>query len=131
MNDNTIGELRGTLDRTSTRSSVTAANLANVDTPGYRALQVAFEETLDAVAGDLEMSATDPEHVQPPAYDEPRPIVSDAPPGRMRVDGNTVDIDREMTELARLQGRYAAAAQLVRKRFALVRLALTDGRGAS
>jgi flagellar basal-body rod protein FlgB len=129
VSDLTIDLLQGALGRTSTRSSVTSANLANVDTPGYRAVKVEFEETLGGVQQELELSATHPDHVNPQASGGPPAILSDAPADRMRVDGNTVDIDREMTELARLQGRYATAAQLVRKRFALIRLALTDGRG--
>jgi flagellar basal-body rod protein FlgB len=128
MTDLTVDLLRGSLDRTSTRSSVTAANLANVDTPGYRSMQVAFDETLGAVQGDLELEGTHPDHILPPVETKPLPLLSDAPADRMRMDGNTVDIDREMTELARLQGKYTAAAQLVRKRFAMIRMALTDGR---
>ena len=129
MSDLTVDLLRGTLDRASTLSSVTASNLANVDTPGYRAQKAEFDETLDALGGDLELSRTHSGHILPPDDPRPQAIVSDAPADRMRMDGNTVDIDRQMTELARLQGRYAAAAQLVRKRFVLIRLALTDGKG--
>ena len=44
--DPTIALLQGALDRTSLRSSLVVSNLANVDTPGYRALQVEFAEEL-------------------------------------------------------------------------------------
>jgi flagellar basal body rod protein FlgB len=38
-----------------------------------------------------------------------------------------VDLDRQMTMLAALQGRYTAATQMLRKRFALLEYAITSG----
>ena len=52
----------------------------------------------------------------------------EAPVTRLRPDGNTVDIDREMTQLSALGGRFAATAQMLRKHLALLRYAATDGK---
>jgi flagellar basal-body rod protein FlgB len=120
-NDGTVGLLRQALDETALRTAISASNMANVDTPGYRSLEVSFPTLL--AASSVELRSTDPAHFAPH-----RPpggaLVDEAPIGRMRPDGNTVDIDMEMTRLAFLQGRFTAATQLVRHRFAMLRYAV-------
>ena len=111
------------------RHRLIAHNIANLDTPGYRALRASFPERLGQ-ARKLEMSRTDGQHMAPPAGSgAARGTIEQAPATRVRLDGNTVDVDREMTALAAVQARYNAAAQMVRKRFALLRYAVTDGKG--
>jgi len=127
--DSTVEALRFVLGRTSRRAEVVASNLANVDTPGYRALQVTFDEMLPGKGG-LEAVRTDPGHASAGSTSASRGRVTELPATRMRIDGNTVDVDREMTMMAMVQGRYRATAELLRKRFALLTYAATDGRGS-
>jgi flagellar basal-body rod protein FlgB len=127
ISDSTLGQLHRTLGQTALRAAVSASNLANVDTPGYRALAAQFPETL-ADAG-LEPLRTAPGHLGALDMGSSGATLVEAPSARMRMDGNTVDVDVEMTQLGSFQGRYGAAVQMVRKRFALMRLAVTDGRG--
>ncbi len=126
--DTTIGFLRQALGRSSLSASVIASNLANVDTPGYRALRAKFADHLMQAGQELEPLRNHGSHFGPQQNRDDATIV-DAPITRMRADGNTVDVDREMTDLALQKGRFMAAAQLVRKRFALLRYAATDGKG--
>jgi flagellar basal-body rod protein FlgB len=126
--DRTVGLLHAALERASRRVSAVASNLANVDTPGYRAVDVRFEELLEGAVG-IEPRRTHPMHLGG-AAEAPAGTVVERTSSRMRNDGNTVDVDLEMTLLASLQGRYQTAAELVRKRFALLLYAATDGRNA-
>jgi flagellar basal-body rod protein FlgB len=132
MNDNrvdpTVTALRIALGQASRRADVVASNIANVDTPEYRALRVQFDEIL-ASQGDFEARRTDPGHLRGSASDAVKGRLVEAPAMRMRQDGNTVDIDIEMTLLAKTQGRYRTAAEMLRKRFALLVYTATDGRG--
>lgn len=100
------------LDTASLRHRVISQNVANVNTPGYRRLEVRFE---DAMAKAL---AT-PGGGLPSAA--PRVVVADGPE---RVDGNTVDIDREMNDLAKNALLYQAAAQIVTSRIASLKAAI-------
>ncbi len=127
MDDAAIAQLHRALTRSSRQVSVIASNLANVDTPGYRARRMEFDDAL-RVAQRLQLERTDPRHVPPQAAAEPEGRMELAPVTRMRLDGNTVDVDQEMTTLARQRGRYGTAAQMVRRRFALLRYVITDGR---
>ena len=125
--DPTVEALRATLGRAARRAEVAASNLANVDTPGYRAVKAVFPE-LTAAQGGLRAARTREGHIAPGAGRGERGTLVEAPADRMRADGNTVDIDLEMTRLAATEGRFRTAAQMVRKRFALLIYAANDGR---
>lgn len=126
ISDATVLALQTTLGRASRRAAQVASNLANLDTPGYRARDVVFEEPLGRPTF-AEVRRTDPGHLAG-APAGPRARVIEAPVTRIRNDANTVDVDREMTRLAALQGRYTAAADMVRRRLALLAYTATDGR---
>ncbi len=130
VHDSTVAMLRTALERAAKRSALVASNLANVDTPDYRALDVQFQEALE-ISSSVGVERTNPRHLPAgPSLEDPGAVVEVAA-GRVRNDGNTVDVDREMTMLAALQGRYQSAAEMVRKRFALLIYAATDGRTGS
>ncbi len=77
------------VDVTAIRHKVLAQNVANVNTPGYHKLAVSFDETLAARMsrhGDKHLRTLQPEIVEDPT-------------GIERLDGNNVDIDREMMRL--------------------------------
>jgi flagellar basal-body rod protein FlgB len=100
------------LDAASLRHRVIAQNVANVNTPGYQRREVLFEE-------ELAKSLANPTTDKPVA---PQVVVSEGPE---RVDGNTVDIDREMGDLTKNSLLYQAAANLLNSRLASLRAAIT------
>lgn len=100
------------LDASAMRHRVIAQNIANVNTPGYRRLAVEFENDL---AKALAAPDGDVAHVKP------RVVIEDGPE---RVDGNTVDIDREMGALSKNSLLYQAAAQIITSRVASMRSAI-------
>jgi flagellar basal-body rod protein FlgB len=99
------------LDAAALRHRVIAQNVANVNTPGYRRREVVFEADLARALASSEA----------PANVKPRVVIADGPE---RVDGNTVDIDREMNELAKNALLYEAAAQIITHRVASQRAAI-------
>jgi flagellar basal-body rod protein FlgB len=103
-----IDVLARVLDNTSLRHRVIAQNVANVNTPGYRRLEIAFEDLLSAAS---DASPSKPQVVEVP--------------GTERVDGNTVDIDREMGDLTKNALLFQAATQILASRMAAMRSAIT------
>ncbi|MEB3298237.1 MAG: flagellar basal body rod protein FlgB [Candidatus Sericytochromatia bacterium] len=103
------------------RGEAIAENLANVDTPGYKARRVAFEEQLRFVRGQrpAELAATTPAHFRlgPKSAYEVRPAETRDGSSTLRNDGNNVDIDVEMTALAKNQISYNYAAELTKRQF--------------
>jgi flagellar basal-body rod protein FlgB len=106
-----LNVLTQVLDTAALRHRVIAQNVANVNTPGYRRLAVEFEDNL---AKSL-ASASNPAQVKP------RVVIEDGPE---RVDGNTVDIDREMVAMNKNSLLYQAAAQIITNRVAQLRAAI-------
>ena len=101
------------MDVASLRARIHAANLANQNTPGYRAKAVAFEADFTAaLAGGGDATA-----VEPRIY-EPRDTAQD-------VDGNDVATDREVLQSAENTTLYNAYIALARGQHRLITTAIT------
>ncbi|MGE3178400.1 MAG: flagellar basal body rod protein FlgB, partial [Vicinamibacterales bacterium] len=115
------------MTRAVARETVAASNLANVDTPGYRAREVEFEDALQRQLGMTLTLATTAESHQPNLRTAGTTVreVSGVP---MRRDGNTVQLDREMLSLTRAAGDFSKAQTALAAKFRLVRYAINEGR---
>ena len=103
------------------RQEVLANNLANVNTPGYKRLDVEFDgmlaKAVDAArAGDKS------------ALQAMRPGVTTDDSVADRADGNSVDVDQEMAFLAENNIRYNALVQLSQKKLETLKYVISDGR---
>ena len=101
------------LSTVSLRHRVIANNVANVNTPNYKRLDVTFAESFSHAlqSGGL------------PTLGQPK-IVEDTQTAE-RVDGNTVDIDIEMNTLNKNALLYETLAQVMASRIASLRSAIT------
>lgn len=115
------------------RQELISGNIANAETPGFKAKKVDFEEAL-ARAVDLDglraMNATHGDHssVGGLGVHNVRPEVYDNPVGALSNDGNSVNLETEMAALAENTVLYKAAIQLMNKKLAALRYAVTEGR---
>lgn len=129
--DVTYRALRMGLDAASIRHQVISNNLANIDTPGYRDRVVSFEDELKAAleggSETLAGRATRPGHIAivPPGLDDVKATVSLSPATSWRVDGNTVDVDVEVTRLMENQAAYRTLARVMGDEHRLLRIAIT------
>ena len=120
-----IAALRRQMTVAVARQVASAGNLANVDTPGYRAQEVTFDETLGRKTAAL--TATNAKHVGIARGAETGIVVQEAP-GVARRDGNTVQLDRELLTMGRAAGDFAAAQTALAAKFRLVRYAINEAR---
>lgn len=129
LNGVTLQLIRLGLDGLSLRQQVIAHNIANADTPGYQAQAVTFEEALQrqmkAQGQRLALVTTHPAHLRGQAPILAPQVVS-RPATTMRPDGNNVDIDLEMSQLAETTIRYQALTQLAARKLALLKAAVTE-----
>lgn len=122
---------RAGLDFHRERHAVLASNVANVDTPGFRALELTRPEASSEVGGPwLRLRGTSERHVGTGGAraGEPGALAPDstAPVG---ADGNSVSLDREMAKLAANDLRYETVTTLVRSYFGGLRYAASDFTG--
>lgn len=116
VSDSVSQVLASALDGVSLRQRVTADNIANVDTPGFRATSVDFETQLRAAIADGSFSAGLP--VDPGATT----LATDTPVG---ANGNNVDLRKETMAALQSQFQYQMLTRAVSDRFNLVKTAAT------
>lgn len=105
------------------RHDVLTRNVANLDTPGYQARDVVFEDLLrPAVPTAFGEDAKPLPAIGP---DERRPRVVLALHGPRRADGNDVNLDRQMSRLSENALLHNALTQVLAAQFAQLKLAIT------
>ncbi|HRK08919.1 MAG TPA: flagellar basal body rod protein FlgB [Pseudobdellovibrionaceae bacterium] len=117
------------------RHNVISSNVANADTPGYQAKKLEFEDSL-ARAIRTEASGAEPTAVEtghfatgPGAISRTQADVFENPDAEpVGLDGNTVNVEREMAGLVENSIMYKAAIQLINKKLAALKYAANDGR---
>jgi len=99
------------------RASVLANNIANADTPGYKARDIDFSQMLKAQMGEssdsLQLQATGANHQQSMAQADAINGLKYRNPTQPAIDGNTVDVDKERTEFTRNTMEFQAAFEFL------------------
>ncbi len=94
------------LDLASDQTKLTAANMANIDTPGYRAVGMDFEAEMREAMSGVDQDANEGAG--------PRPVRVKTVDGLVaRPDGNDVSMDRESLNLAEAQLKYKTGIALL------------------
>jgi flagellar basal-body rod protein FlgB len=132
MFDKTTNALQASLAMRQIRQNVISANIANAETPGYHAKKMDFEEALGR-AIDLDglrsMTTSHDNHISVGGKSASiRPDIYDNPDGNVSNDGNSVDLEKEMSGLAENSVMYKAALQLINKKLAALKYAATETR---
>ena len=124
----TLDVVKQSLDVYADRGRVHARNVANAESPGYRAQEIRFEEDLQlalrtSAAGSL--AGTDERHLG---------AAGNLPAGKLAARNaesvwtasghNDVEIDREMADIARNTMRFSVAAQMVARAYQGMRKAI-------
>ena len=134
--DRTTQLLENTLDVRLLRQNVLTSNIANADTPHYRPKDVNFARALEQAQTDLtppiagvERSGDMPLAVvhQPQLHPGPGSVIEDSGEGAPGLDGNRVDLERQMSSLAENGLQYGASARTVGKKLAILRYVASDG----
>ena len=129
----TVSTLSRSLDLRARNHEMILNNVANADTPNFKPFSMNVEEALkkDAQAvASARLNQTDEQHLQGlPMPDDPSGITEVAAddPLLFRGDRNGVDIDREMTALAKNSLLYKASAQIVASKFKGLKHVITGG----
>jgi flagellar basal-body rod protein FlgB len=130
--DPTIGALNTSLNLRLMNQNVISSNVANADTPGYKAKTMEFESALrDALGASVELqrAGSDARHIIHRSTNPVDPEIYDDPNGVESLDGNTVDRANEMAKMAENQLLYDASAEMLKKKLGMLKYAITEGGG--
>ncbi len=118
-----------TLDWCVRRQRLISSNIANRDTPGYRAKDVDFKGIMEEIHGGGEsgttLRRTDPRH-----FSSSHGTLSSAvivKNSSERLDGNSVDLGEEMSNLVKNGITYQAVLKRLSRKFQALKLAMNGG----
>ncbi len=130
--DPTIGALNTSLNLRQLELGVIGSNIANADTPGYKAkaveFEAAFREALD-VDDRLNAEVSDPKHIARRPTDPITPIIFEDPNGVASLDGNTVNRSGEMAKLGQTQLMYDGSVEMLKRKIGMLKYAIGEGGG--
>lgn len=121
---NAVAVAHRSMDYHLRRHNVLASNVANLDTPGFRPMEL-VRDTREAT-GAARLTRTQATHLRPVALDgsvEGSAREQVAQPGG---DGNAVSLEREMSKVAANDLRYETVGRIVRHQLGLLRYAAGD-----
>lgn len=130
--DKTFSILEKNLDLRSVKHNLIVSNIANMDTPNYKAFDLIVEEELEKVLRaekNIEPEKSHPVHFP---FRETRPDnikfkAVETSQFIKRDDGNTVDIDKSMAKLSENSLLYNASTQIIAKKFQTLKNAIQGG----
>jgi flagellar basal-body rod protein FlgB len=109
MIDGVTDQLERYLDLLSTRQKLVASNIANLDTPGYKAQDIDFQFEFQSLTQGQS------------------PDVVDTPGLVIKSDGNNVSLDRETRLLSENALRFSVASSLMKTQLKMVESAIKEG----
>lgn len=103
------------------RNLIISSNIANADTPGYKAKDMRFEEYLKSIVeGEkypkMKLTLTNQRHIQIKPYPPPQPKIY-YETSSFGEDKNSVDIDNEMLKLSENALRYRISSEFISGKF--------------
>ena len=114
------------LDTASLRQKVIANNVSNLETPGFKRSDVDFQKAFETALGkdaNLSLKHTSAQHLDGVAFEQ-QILVTD--PSSIQANGNNVDIDREMTNVAENGIYFNALSRATTMQMGLLRLLITQ-----
>ena len=110
------------LDVSSIKHKVIANNIANVNTPGYKKMDVSFADQLEKALNESSVNKFDAL--------QPKIVISKEDTSEtVRNDGNNVDMDKEVSSLVKNTLSYSIFTQLLAKKYEGIKSAIEGSRG--
>lgn len=126
-----VNLLEKALAGSSLRHKVISNNIANINTPGYKRMEVSFEDELAAAADSGEsrqgLTRTHPGHMLPESAAADSSRIRTIDNTSMRTDGNNVDVDAEMAAMTKNNIFYNTVAQQISVYYANIKSAIKGG----
>lgn len=115
--DRYLGFQQTALNGRAYRQELLAANIANADTPHYKARDIDFKEALmgalDGKIKPLALNTTSAKHIDGGETAPLAPFVKYRQESQSSVDGNTVDMDVERSSFAENAVQYEASLTFI------------------
>jgi flagellar basal-body rod protein FlgB len=118
------------MDYSARRQSVISENVANSNTPAYKAKDLAplsFKDLMAPQPQAIRAVATNPMHISPEVEPVKFETVTDKNPAESKPDGNTVSPEEQMQKIGDVNGDYNLAVNLFMKNINMLKIAIGKG----
>ena len=119
--DNTFAQAQTMLSLRGQRMEILSRNIANADTPHYKAKDIDFKKIM-AKETDFSIKLSQPGHMNSTSSRNPALIFRT--PNNPAADGNTVELNYEQAQFGKESARYTATLQFLENRIGGIRRAL-------
>ena len=106
------------LDTAWLKMRVASDNIANYETPGYKAKQVSFKQVMNECSSPLHKGAKSQASYKAVVYTDENT--------EARVDGNNVSMEKEQLELWKAQAQYAYLTQKISGHYSNIRSVISQ-----
>lgn len=123
--DKSVPAITKVMDLALKRNEAITSNIANAETPGYRAVDVDFGGELERAFQsnpDTGIKKTHTRHMDLETNGTSRYVEDYS--GATRADGNNVDLDIQMGKLVLNSGKFSSGASMIRKKLQMMRQAI-------
>ena len=125
--------LKKILDLCAFDQKILASNIANCETPGYKAKNLKFDEILKDIRSDkkiatFDLTKTDVQHISLNHNKNSLILKIENDKTSYTIDENSVNLDKEMARLAENQLIYNSSLVFLRKKGQILITAITEGR---
>ncbi|QST01579.1 flagellar basal body rod protein FlgB [Pontibacillus sp. ALD_SL1] len=124
----TIQTLEKSMDYASLKNKTISNNIANVDTPNYKAKDVKFKDVFSQQMSSIDAKRTNSKHIPFSSTNTSRFSITSNGSTQYNHNGNNVDIDQEMSDLAKNQIYYQALVDRLNGKFRSLESVIKGGR---
>jgi len=125
-------QLAQQMDRLGERQTLIARNIANADTPGYHPVDLKESSFPDLVAKAGQLAMVQPVGATSPGTAARMPITPvgtpsskpEATQGEIKISGNRVDLESELSRQGEIQGAHDTVINLYRRQVAMLKTAI-------
>ncbi|WP_392385048.1 flagellar basal body rod protein FlgB [Marinomonas primoryensis] len=114
-----------TLEFRSARAAVLANNIANADTPNFKARDISFDSVLSNESSKLRLAGTNARHISEEGFSGESDGLLYRNANQPSLDGNTVDMQREQAEYAQNSLQFDTSFMFLDRKISGMRKALT------
>ncbi len=126
---NTVSTLEHALNYSSAKQKVISQNIANVDTPNYKAKDVSFKAVFqEAMGQSFQARKSDSRHYDFSSRPSHKAGVINKPNVNYNENGNSVDLDKEMADMATNQIYFNALTERINGKFNTLQTVIRGGK---
>ena len=126
--ENALGVLPDTLQYRTQRAEILAGNIANIDTPNFKAKDLNFATVLNKELGQekalLTMQTSDSRHLTLPGDPQLEAATVNKPVKQPSADGNTVDLASEQSAIMRNRMEFETSFRFLSMKFSTLERAI-------